>query len=649
MVTGYTATEYGDYLIASLQEPYYGTVKVLNTEIVAGVQNTTTTGTVNTTAGSTTILGNSTDFTVFSAGDEIILGNTIFEIDSVTAQNVMELTTAPAFTTSGLEFYLPVNANNQFEYEYRWSHTNSEFSEFKPLNNTTNPGDIKTLIFDPTKPLWIDIKAEVSALSAGHTISLISVTFTLETENGTIESCPQFCVECTDPFAMDGCANIEVSCDTNIFQPYQLTKSATIYKQLVGITNDIFGHEVTYFRTEADARTEDVILMEYSLHNVVEKDTVKILVPDNEFPSEANTYDIFGIEFAEFEVHIVAEEFERVFGQGKTPRNKDYMYIPIINRMYEIESMSLADEFNREHSYWRVKLIKYQDRTSVIKGQFEDDTDSLVTGIEEIFGERQREEMEKDTNPTQFQTVSTAYRDGIRQFIDRGLSIRDYDLKNRWTIVSKNYYDLANVETGNTAVLYTVPSKLSSTENLAVSLWFSPQFSNTDTSEYVLFGDIAAMTGFKIHISNDSLRVVANGIQHTFTHGITFNVGDWYGLILNVNNKFLQLNTAIYKLDPTNNRGMQPGQRPQDASNNLIEEYLHTIELGQELMWNPGENYHLRGNKTHMTNIRVFENVIEYEQHHNILNQYVVRDNQLSLLIDNAIPSLGYQKFYNAR
>ena len=40
---------------------------------------------------------------------------------------------------------------------------------------------------------------------------------------------------------------------------------------------------------------------------------------------------------------------------------------------------------------------------------------------------------------------------------------------------------------------------------------------------------------------------------------------------------------------------------------------------------------------------------IEFEQHSNVLNQYVLHDNQLAILIDNAIPSLGYQKFKNAR
>lgn len=643
MVTGYTASDFGDYIIASVKEPYLNTTQVLEVSILAGVQNQTTIGKVNITAGSQSIIGINTDFTKLNQGDQIILGNTQFEIESIQAQNELTVTEAPDFSTQGLDFYLPVDNNNYFEYQYRWSHSNEQFSEFQPLNNNTDPDAIKTLVFDSTKPLYIDTKAEVAALSAGHTISLISITFTLQTEEGTIESCPQFCVECTDPFIMEGCANIEVSCDAGTFNPYELTKTATIYKQLVNITNNIFGHEVTYFRTEPDARTEDVILMEYSLHDVVDKNTIKILVPDNEFPTEANTYDIFGMEFAEFEIHIVSQEFENVFGAGTTPRNMDYMYIPIINKMYEVESISLADEFNRENSYWRVKLVKYQDRTSVNKGTFEEDTDSFVTGVEEVFGERQTEEFEKNTKPTQFQTVSTAYRDGVRSFINRQLGIIDHDLKNRWTIVSKNYYDLKNVELNSTALEYEVQSKLQSNQNLAVTLWFQPQFNNNDTGEYMLFGDLAALGGFKMFLSNNTLKLIANDNVYEFQHNIQFTT-NWYGLVLNINNTSLQLNTAIYKLDPSANYN-----NPQNSSNDLVESYHETKNIGQPLMWNTESNYHLRGNMTYMTNIRVFSKVIEWEQHHNILNQYVVRDNHLAHLIDNAIPSLGYQKFYNAR
>lgn len=641
MITEFTASDYGDYIIASLKEPYINTTKILEVSILAGVQNQTTIGNINTTADSKLITGIGTNFTMLNTSDEIILGNTIFEIESIESQNQLIVTEAPTFSTQGMEFYIPIDSNNYFEYEYRWSHDNSQFSEFQPLNN--NKDSIKSLVFDSNKPLYIDTKAEIAALNAGYTISLISITFTLETEHGTIESCPQFCTECTDPFVMEGCANIEVSCDDNTFNPYQLTKTATIYRQLVNITNNIFGHEVTYFRTEPDARTEDVILMEYSLHNVVGKDTVKILVPDNEFPSEANTYDIFGMEFAEFEIHIVAEEFEKVFGLGISPRNMDYMYIPIINKMYEVESVSLADEFNKENSYWRVKLIKYQNHTSVNKGEFEQDIDNLTTGVEEVFGKRQTEELQKDTNTTQFQTVSTTYRDGIRSFINKQLRIVDYDLKNRWTVVSKNYYDLENVEINSTALEYQAHSKLNSNENLAVTLWFKPQFNNTDNSEYMLFGDLAALGGFKIFLSNTTLKIVANNNIYEFQHNIQFTK-DWYGFVLNINNTSLQLNTSIYKLDTTFNYN-----NPQGSSNDLVETYHKTKNIGQPLIWNSKSNYHLRGNMTYMTNIRVFNKVIEYEQHHNILNQYVVRDNHLAYLIDNAIPSLGYQQFYNAR
>lgn len=645
MVTGYTANEYGDFMIASLKEPYLNTLKVLDWEVVVGVQNAKTVGTISTEVGSTKIRGRFTDFAQLSEGDKIIIGNTEYEIATITNPIELDLTVEVGFTTSGLDFYLPSNASNKFDYEYRWSPDGEQYSELRPLNKSLGFTDLMGLTFDPSKPLYIDLRAEVSALQTGSTISIISVTYTLETEDGQIESCPQFCVECTDPFAFDGCANIEVECDTNLFNPYNLNKSVNVYKQLVGLTSDIFGHSVQYFRTEADARTKDVTLMEYSLFNVVDKKDLKILVPDNEFPEEAATFDIFGMEFAEFEIHIVAEEFEKVFGKGKKPRSKDYMYIPLINRMYEVSSLSLADEFNHTSSYWRVKLVKYQDRSAVLKNEFEVATDTLFTGVEEVFGEEQKAEQEKATNPQQFQTVTTAYRDGIRGFIDQSLSIVDYDLKNRWTVVSKNYYDLAKVKENVVALEYALKSKLTSEDNLALTLWFSPQFDSNDTTEHQLFGDLQAMAGFKVFASNQSIRMFVNGTDYTFEHNTAFTKGEWYGLVLNINNKFLQSSVGLYHLDLSVNRGNAAPNRPQDANNNLQEVYSHVLELGQPLVWDTDSNYHLRGNSMHMTNIRLFTNVIEEEQHHNILNQYVVRDNQLSIIIDNAIPSLGYQRF----
>ena len=643
MVTNYTANEYGDFFVASIQQPYLNVIQVLDWNIVVGLKKPHMTGNVTGSSDSLNIFGYETQFTTsFASGDSIIVGNITYEIDVVISDTELSVTEPLVYNFTNAKYYTTPDLVNFFEYEFRWSQTGGVFSEFAPLNNGTAPGDIQGITFDHTKPLYIDIKAEVAGLATGNTLTFLSIELTIETESGVIESCPNFCTDCTDPFAMNGCANIQVTCNTNQFNPYALTKSVKMYKQLVNIVNGIFGHEVTYFRTEPDARTTDVILMEYSLHNVVDKKTIKILVPDNEFPTEAHTYDIFGIELADFEIHITAAEFETHFGPGNYPRNKDYMFIPINNKMYEISSIALADEFNRSHSYWKIKLVKYQDRGDVIKGQFEDDTDVLVTGIEEIFGERILDEYEKNLKPKIYQTMVDIYQDGVRTFVDRSLKIADYALKNRWTVVSKNHYDFTNMTLGDSAVIYDAQSELKPGNGAAYTSWFAPRFAANSVGSYRLIGDTNST--FEITISNTRLEVQTPQGTLSFFHGITFDPAKWYGYVVNINNEFLQLSVSIYSLDISNNTML-----PQNATNNLVNEFTQTIALTNELTWSTQAKYELIANDMLMTNIRVFDRPIEFEQHSNILNQYVVRDNQFAIIVDNAIPSIGFQKYANAR
>jgi hypothetical protein len=561
----------------------------------------------------------------------------------------LKLTTSPNFSTqpSGIDYFLVPDQSNKFDYEFRWSQTGGSFSEFTELNKTSNIGDLFSLDFDGSLPLYLDLKAEVSALSGGNSLSLISITYTTETTEGIVEACPNFCVECLDPFSMDGCANIIVEeCNDNLFNPYNLSKSTKFVKQISGLVNNIFGHEVNYFRTEPDMRTEDVTLMEYSLHNVVDNQTIKILVPGNEFPEESITFDIFGMDFADFEIHITQEEFDRAFGErdsngnlikSRYPRSKDYMYIPIINRMYEVHTIALADEFNKTNSYWRVMLKKYQERTSVSKNEFDAATDVLTTGVEEIFGERQREEQEKDTNPQQFQTVLSAYKDGIRKFYNKSLDIIDFDLKNRWTVVSKNYYDLSKIVENEIAIEYEENSSLQLGKNIAFSAWFNPRFSS-GTGDHFVIGDSTALTGFKTYINDTEFKIMVNGNTTTFNHGLNLSQ-KWYGFVLNISNEFSSISLSIYTI---NDAGL-----PQSSSGKLLEEFNEVKPLNE--VWNSNSKFQLRGNGMYMTNIRIFDQMIEEEQRSNILNQYIVRDNQLSRVIDNAIPSIGFQKFKHTK
>ena len=644
MVTKYTANEYGDFFVASIQQPYLNVVNILNWNIVAGVKKRNMTGNVTGSGGSTHIYGYETQFdTSFAGGDSIIIGNITYEIDVVISDTELTVTEPLQYNFTNAQYYTTPDIVTFFEYEFRWSTDGKVFSEFVPLNHGTGTSDIQGITFNHLKPLYIDVKSEVAGLASGNTLTFLSIEFTIETEAGVIESCPNFCTDCTDPFAMNGCANIQVTCNpTNQFNPYALTKSVKMYKQLVNIVNGIFGHQVTYFRTEPDLRTSDVILMEYSLHNVVDKQTIKVLVPDNEFPSETLTYDIFGMELNEFEVHITAEEFQTHFGAGKYPRNKDYMYISVTNEMYEINSIAYADEFNKEHSYWKCKLVKYQDRGDVIKGQFDADTDVLITGIEEVFGERIQDEYKKNLKPEIFQTVTSVHTDGIRTFVDNQLQIVDYALKNRWTVVSKNYYNFSNMTLGDSAIVYDAQSEVKSGHGIAFSSWFAPRFATNSNLNYKLIGDTADK--FSITISNTELIVTTpQGVQY-FMHGITFNPTKWYGYVVNINNEFLQMSASIYSLDTSNNVML-----PQSATNNLTNEFTQIVPQLEEQIWTSQAKFELVANSVLMTNIRVFNTPIEFEQHSNILNQYVVRDNQFAIIVDNAIPSIGFQKYANAR
>jgi hypothetical protein len=647
MVQGQTANEIGDWLIASIVDPYKNVVRVTDYEILAGISNANTVGTINLVEGSTTVSGFGTVFNL-QAGDSIIIGNTVLEVASQVSTMNIELVNPAPFSASNATFMVAENSNNFFTYKYRYSNTNEEYSEFRPLNKDNNPGDLFFLTFDGTMDLYLDVRAEVDSLSMGSSITLISVTFTVENEDGIIESCPQYCIDCADPYSYSGCANIKVECEdaTNNFQPYSLTKNNNLYNQLVEISSDIFGHEVRYYRTEPDQRSRDVIFKEYSLFHVADVGNLKVSVPDNEFPTESFEYDIFGMGFEDFEIHITDYQFRKTFGEKLRPRSKDYLYFPINNKMYEVKMVELADEFNVQHTYWRVMLTKYQERSSVEKpADIELEMQDLVVGVDEIFGVETQEEYIKDTKPQQLKTTSFQWDDGVRQSSAAKLKIVDYDLKNRWTIVSKNYYDLSSIATDDVAIDYVYKSKQDIDKNLAFTCWFSPVFdTNADNYKYQLINGEQFGNGFVARISNTKLEIVINGQIHTFLHNMILGSDEWYGIIINMSNTFRELSVSIYYLDLSNN-----ANRPQDSNNNLELQFSETRSLTQAYVWDLDKHYQLRGGRIKLTNIRLWNKTIEEEQHSNILNQSLVRDAHLAKIIDNAIPSLSYQRYYNAR
>lgn len=652
IVNNYTATEIGDSFIARLKDSYSNVIRVLDWNILVGVSNPNTIGTLSLVAGSSIINGIGTNLNL-NTGDTFIVGNLIFTVDQVISST--QFSVIEEIPVSGnFKFYLPENSNNYFTYQYRWSQNASldggQMSEFRELNKTTNPNDLLGKTFNDQLPLWIDIRLEVDRLTANHTISLISLTFELETSSGIIESCPNWCDECSDPYAMDGCANIVIDCESPMWNPYDVKKPSSIYRQLSALANQMWGHDVKYFRVEPDQRSRDVILMEYSLYNVVAESTIKVIVPDNQFPTREFNFDMFGIGFEEFEVHVTGEAFTNAFGVYKEPRSRDYLYFPLINRMYEVSSVSLADEFNLTMTYWRVKLRKYEDRTSSIHidSDIEQEVDDLIVGVEEIFGEEIQQEYTKVTKPQQFKTVYQELEDEIRFSKHPSLVIQDAEIRNRWTIVSKNNYQLDRVDSGERfALTYTTQSELTTLDNLAITGWIRPQFTSTDSQSYIVIDGRSENNldiGLAVELSRTNLNVIINGSSNNIVLPSTLDSNVWYGIVVNLNNNISELGVHLYRLDPNSNRAL-----PHQKTDTITDIAHEVINLGSQVEWNAGKGWSLSASPVNLTNLRLFTKVIELEQHKNVLQQYVVRDAELSILTDNAIPSIRLRKYSNPR
>ena len=633
MVNGYNMNAIGDSLVVR-KGPFNNIVGFSGWSVLVGITVPgQTTGTVSVTSDSNIITGSGTNFTRrFVQNSSIIIDNQVFTVYSVDSDSQITVVDPFTFSIENSTFYAVSDSSSKFSYEFRWSNDGVNFSEYGELNDLNEPGSLKYIITNSNDIVYVDIKFTVDSLVSDGSISLFdSSIFIIQGSTTSPELCH---IACDDPFSTDGGAVIEVNSSANTFNPYAQNKSVNLYKQLNNIVSDMFGHEVNYFRTEPDIRTKDVSLMEYSLHNVVANKNIKILVPDNEFPEEANTFDIFGMEFAEFEVHIVHDKFKNIFGDNIRPRSKDYMFIPLINKMYEISSVSIADEFNAARSYWRIKLVKYQDRSSVIKGDF---TEDITLGIEDVFGEEIKDEQVSITKPEQYQTVSHVIEDGVRSYISNSLKIVDSNLTNNYSTISKNYYDLSSVQYNQPALEYGSNSEIKSGESLSVTMWFNPKFKVSDTTTYTMLGD-SNPNGFRLNLNTTDVVSITNGVSKSFNHNIIFDDKSWYSIVLNVNNTYNQISVTIFKLT-----------EGAHGVNTVASIYSGTEPIPHNVEWSYDNKFNLVGGSLNVTNVRVFNKPLDSTEHLNIINQYIVRDNQHALVIDNAVPSLGYQRFKNAR
>ena len=373
--------------------------------------------------------------------------------------------------------------NSYFAKYFRWSINNTTYSDWIYLTDE----NLRALVLDSTKDFWINYKYEVLQNETGHKLTFNSISLEIVTSKGLIQQSTQVDICNNDCNAISNLVIEE--CGGDVFKPYDLNAASQNYLQLSCLVSEIFGHKVRYFHLKADERSRDVILKEHSIYRGDDVKEITMMVPDNVLPTREIAFEGMGMDMpdAPFEVHIVKSVFQDAFGAKERPGVQDYLFFPLMDRMYEVNSIALPDDFMYDASYYRVSLVLYQDRTNRDYTKTEEaaameiEADDLTTGLEEAFAVEVADEFEKVRKPKQYNTIGTGDKDYIRKELNRNLLIKEYKIKNNFTVVSKYFYKLNIINPGDTAVVYRYTTGIPVSEDRAFTFWYRPQFANPES------------------------------------------------------------------------------------------------------------------------------------------------------------------------
>ena len=230
------------------------------------------------------------------------------------------------------------------------------------------------------------------------------------------------------------------------FRPYEVGTAIGVAHELSLQTNKIFGHEVIYFKTEPDRDGGDFIFKEWTLFKTTERKCIKVMVPNNTFPDNKPNFTEFGVDFeVPFEIHVDHTYFQMMFGTGSQPRKRDYLFFPLVNRMYEIQGSYLYRGFMMEPIYWKIQLTKFHPNIDMLmKSSDRTFLDNLIVSTDQLFGAEAAVQKTDALAKQQYTTISQR-SDEVRQSLHPDIKSRIQDITFNYAPLIEYYYDMSGI------------------------------------------------------------------------------------------------------------------------------------------------------------------------------------------------------------
>lgn len=264
--------------------------------------------------------------------------------------------------------------------------------------------------------------------------------------NGLFTKCYSIVLDNTNPFLTDFCGN------ENLFNPYcGLDCALLLQSQLANSIICMFGIPIYYFRVAPKAETADYSFKEFVLHNVIDVKQIKLMIPDGTMPSSNPKFSDLDFDWeTDWDVELGKAQFAQVFGDTAFPKQRDFIYIPMMKRMWEVNSA--YDEKNEgllwRPTTWKLALVKYNEKTNVDTNEFTDIIDSwLANKYDETFGKLEDQEQKRETGMTPLTAPTHASTNLFNIFMED--AVRKAYTKNDMKILDKQYNQKSNVVARN--------------------------------------------------------------------------------------------------------------------------------------------------------------------------------------------------------
>lgn len=302
----------------------------------------------------------------------------------------------------------------------------------------------------------------------------------------------------------------------NSFQPYQGWDNALeLQQQIADTVAYTFGIPCYYFRVDPDISSADYTFKEFDIHNIVDCKQIHLVVADNDLPSSNPKLNQIDFDWElDWEVEISKTEFATAFGDTPFPKNRDFVYIPLMKRMFTVNSA--YDEKKGglmwRSTTWKIALLKYTDDGNVDDTNFGDVVDTLVDKLyENTFLDKETTQQETQTGSHQLSSYSFKaenltniyMEDAVRkQFTKDDVTIIDKLYCNKNNIIARNAYSFKN---SNGCVVY---QKEVSGQDATISFIIETPKEYDKTFKIAQFGNSV----FEMRYENDIFYISVGGM-----------------------------------------------------------------------------------------------------------------------------------------